>query len=267
MRQRILTAILAIPLVLLPVIATPLWSVIGASFLILFLAHGEIRKFGDKAAFPIPIFASLSLLASGLFLDRIPDWSVLVAFVIGIIGSLLWIRLPKDAPHWQRFLQAEWISTGWIVTTLVAFIFVHRDGNLTIPLDFRTPILFGFIPIWLGDTTAMIVGKKFGKHKLWAEVSPGKTWEGALANLFANILGAYGLAMLTGMPTNMGLAIGAATGILGQIGDLFESWLKRTADLKDSGTLFPGHGGLLDRYDSLGFSAIAILAIFKLFGK
>ncbi|MEJ5170950.1 MAG: phosphatidate cytidylyltransferase, partial [Fimbriimonadales bacterium] len=113
---------------------------------------------------------------------------------------------------------------------------------------------------------AMLVGRRWGRRKLAPTVSPGKTWEGASANLLA----ATGVGILSslwfGVPLAAGAACGLACGTLGQAGDLFESWLKRRAGVKDSGTLLPGHGGVLDRIDALLFSAWPVVASLWAFG-
>jgi len=264
LRQRVITSILAIPLVLAPLVFTPLYSVLGAAVIILLLAHAEIRTFNGKAALPVPLLGLSALLISSHFINDLPAWVPAVVGFMGI-GSCLFVpHVPSDAAPWKRFLHAEWLSFAWIATTLWAFVAVHQRGNPNVLVDFRNPILFGFIPLWIGDTTAMLVGRRFGKHKLLADVSPGKTWEGAISNFVANILGAVLLGSLMGIDLTLAAAIGAGTGFLGQLGDLFESWIKRKFEVKDSGTLFPGHGGLLDRYDSLGFAALAILSVLLL---
>ncbi|MEP0766504.1 MAG: phosphatidate cytidylyltransferase [Fimbriimonadia bacterium] len=112
-------------------------------------------------------------------------------------------------------------------------------------------VLTLLITTWAGDTAAYFVGRSLGKHKLAPRVSPGKTWEGAVANLVASVAVALGLAHLAHLGVACGLTIGLAVGVLGQAGDLLESAIKRRARVKDSGTLFPGHGGILDRIDSL----------------
>lgn len=116
-------------------------------------------------------------------------------------------------------------------------------------------VLVLVITTWAGDTAAYFVGRSLGRHKLAPRVSPGKTWEGAIANLVASLAVALGLARVGQLGVNCGLTIGLAVGVLGQAGDLLESALKRRAGVKDSGTLFPGHGGVLDRVDSLLLSA------------
>jgi phosphatidate cytidylyltransferase len=111
--------------------------------------------------------------------------------------------------------------------------------------------------VFIGDTAALYGGTLWGRRKLSPAVSPGKTVEGALAGLAANLAaGAAGkLFLLPDLGWTACLIFAAAVGLAGQLGDLFESGLKRAADIKDSGGLLPGHGGLLDRVDALLFAA------------
>lgn len=126
-------------------------------------------------------------------------------------------------------------------------------------------VLVAAIPIWCGDTAAIFVGKAFGKHKLAPKISPNKTWEGSIGNLVACLVASFTLGHFLKIPMLASLLLGLNTGILGQAGDLFESYLKREAGVKDSGTLLPGHGGVLDRLDSLLFTApISLLILYLL---
>ena len=122
----------------------------------------------------------------------------------------------------------------------------------------RGLVFFLAATIWLGDTAAYLFGKGFGRHKLSPTISPGKTIEGTIAGLVFGALGGLGvwsffLKDIVGLPH--ALILGILLGIVGQLSDLSESIIKRSADVKDSGQLIPGHGGLLDRCDSLIFSA------------
>lgn len=113
-------------------------------------------------------------------------------------------------------------------------------------------ILFGLIVVSLGDTFAYFVGRACGKRRL-SPISPNKTVEGSVGGLAASVVsgGLYAAAFLPGVPAWYAVASAAAVGVLGQGGDLFESLLKRAAGVKDSGTLLPGHGGMLDRADAV----------------
>ena len=118
-------------------------------------------------------------------------------------------------------------------------------------------IFFLLVTIWLGDTAAYLFGKRFGRHKLRPTISPGKTIEGTIAGLVFGLLGGFGvwsffLKDVLSFPHM--LILGILLGIVGQLSDLSESIIKRSAEVKDSGHLIPGHGGLLDRCDSLIFS-------------
>jgi len=118
-------------------------------------------------------------------------------------------------------------------------------------------IFFLCAVIFAGDTAALYIGSLWGRHKLSRSISPGKTIEGAVAGLAANLLvGMVGQALfLAELGWSGSLVFCAAAGFAGQIGDLFESELKRAANIKDSGFLLPGHGGVLDRIDALLFAA------------
>jgi phosphatidate cytidylyltransferase len=153
------------------------------------------------------------------------------------------------------------VASGWVAGPLAALVALHHLGDSETLWRFATPVLLPMAPLWAGDTAAIFAGKAFGRRKLWPALSPKKTWEGAAANFLACIVVAIPLAMWIGYAWPVGLACGAAAGILGQYGDLFESWVKRQAGLKDSGTLLPGHGGILDRIDSLLFTAPAVALI------
>ncbi len=121
-----------------------------------------------------------------------------------------------------------------------------------------------FILIWLHDTGAYFAGRRFGRHTLAPSISPGKTWEGWAGGLLASVAVAQllGLWMPDEVPWTL-LALVAS--VLGPVGDLTESALKRRAGVKDSGTLLPGHGGILDRFDSHIFAAPVAAIVLRLF--
>jgi phosphatidate cytidylyltransferase len=110
---------------------------------------------------------------------------------------------------------------------------------------------------------AYFVGIRYGKHKLFPRVSPAKSWEGALAGFLAAAAGfwAFSMWLMPDFPTWLALTCGALVGVVGQLGDLAESLLKRDATIKDSSHLIPGHGGLLDRFDSMLFAAPMVLIL------
>lgn len=115
-----------------------------------------------------------------------------------------------------------------------------------------------FLSVWANDSFAYLVGSKFGKHKLAPRTSPKKSWEGFLAGLVASMLFWVGMSFIPGVTMSIphALLFGLVCGLMGVLGDLAESRIKRNSGFKDSGTIMPGHGGLLDRCDSLFLAAV-----------
>ncbi len=127
-------------------------------------------------------------------------------------------------------------------------------------------LLYALALNWIADACAYYVGKNLGRHKLSPAISPGKTWEGAVASLAGAVL--FGVVfiwqLLPGVPVLHGVVLSVAANGAGQVGDLAESALKRGAHVKDSGALLPGHGGMLDRVDSTLF-ALPVVYVFVSF--
>jgi phosphatidate cytidylyltransferase len=128
-------------------------------------------------------------------------------------------------------------------------------------------IILTLVVTWLNDTCAYFTGRAFGKHKLYERISPSKTWEGAIGGAVGSIGGAMIVAWfwLPQLAVWKAALIGAGAAVLGPLGDLSESLLKRAYGAKDSGRLLPGHGGILDRIDALIFNAPFVLLCARLF--
>ena len=196
--------------------------------------------------------------------DPLPLWLTLaLAGAVIHIGSLLFTKdplanaLPNQAIAWMAALYMG-LGLGFQQK-----LFMFNDTTLT--NTGARLILALFIIVWPGDTTAYFVGSLLGKHKLAPRVSPKKTWEGALGNLAGNIGGAFLVKTLicTDWSPVDAVALGLLLGTVGILGDLVESTWKRSAGVKDScvdGFAIPGHGGMLDRVDSLVFAAPALYA-------
>ncbi len=150
----------------------------------------------------------------------------------------------------------------------VSFFGAAYTGMLLSPLvivrmSLESPVWSGvlvlgiFLSVWANDSFAYLVGSKFGRHKLAPRLSPKKSWEGFLAGLVASMALWCLFTLIPGvtMPIPMALAFGLLCGLMGVLGDLTESRIKRNSGVKDSGTMMPGHGGLLDRCDSLFLAA------------
>ncbi|HXG51951.1 MAG TPA: phosphatidate cytidylyltransferase [candidate division Zixibacteria bacterium] len=171
----------------------------------------------------------------------------------GWLMLLFAVYLFLGGPLKERLAGLAWTLLGTLYIGLLVpqwiFLFERDQG--------RRWVFFVLFVIMSGDTLAYFIGGRFGRVKLVPELSPGKTVEGALAyvagGVAAGALGAPFLAPQIGWLEAVGLA--GLLGLVGQLGDLFESWIKRAFAIKDAGTFLPGHGGVLDRIDSLVFAA------------
>jgi phosphatidate cytidylyltransferase len=130
--------------------------------------------------------------------------------------------------------------------------------------DLPVWLLLVLLPTWAGDVSAYVIGSRFGHRKLAPRVSPGKTWEGTVAGVIACGAAAFGVGALFGLGRVIVVVIALLLGVVGLAGDLFESSVKRRAGVKDSGTLLPGHGGVLDRLDSTVTGSILVLIVYSL---
>ena len=153
---------------------------------------------------------------------------------------------------------------------VLGLVYIGGLGTYLVALRGRgmAPVFLLYSLIWLGDTAAYFVGLAMGRRALNPRVSPGKTWEGALAALGASVLAGavLGAAAVPWLGPARGAALGLVASVAGQLGDLIESLLKRDLGVKDSGSWIPGHGGALDRFDSLLLAAPAVYGFLALSG-
>jgi phosphatidate cytidylyltransferase len=159
-----------------------------------------------------------------------------------------------------------------ISVTLLGVIYVAAPFSLLSILGFLGEqyswhvILGCLLLIWAADTGAYFVGKSIGRRKLMERISPGKTWEGWAGGVLLSLVAAWGLSFfLTDLDLLHWVGIGLIVSVFGVLGDLVESMLKRGLEVKDSGTLIPGHGGILDRFDSLLMVVPFVVAFLKIF--
>ena len=185
--------------------------------------------------------------AAGLVLLVTPRSGLLLATLVTIIGLVLFMRsddLSKVLPR----------SSALVLGLLYTF----ATWKCAIPLRELSPhwLVFALVVNWVADSAAFAAGKLAGRHKLAPKLSPGKTWEGAVAGVVGAAV--FGIVYLTRFVPEVSaleaLGVTVVAAIAGQCGDLAESALKRGAGVKDSGNLLPGHGGMLDRVDSTLFA-------------
>ncbi len=260
--KRWLTGIILAIILVVPLFIRPKWpfhlvlAVISAAAMM-----ETFRLFDTSPPFALRILAYLfgCSLFGAIFLGAIQYWPLIVMAwtLLPMIGALFF--LDRDKPNMYAHITKTIFVPCYIAfpLSMLALIFRYPRGNLW--------VLFLFVVVFAGDTGAFYFGRLMGNHRLMPSVSPGKTWEGALGGAICTVLaGLWYLHIVKigkiGIPATLLLV---AIAIVAQLGDLAESLLKRTQGKKDSGSLLPGHGGILDRIDGLLF-AIPILYLYLL---
>lgn len=205
-----------------------------------------------------PIWLTIStalIVAAGIFVSMLYPFTLMLLVLLAVI-LLLKTPFMRKSPAIQT-LSLEYLGIIYIILPFLAIIsFEQIGGHIML-------ILFMFILLWANDTFAYLAGSMFGKHKMAPSVSPNKSWEGFVGGF----VGAIAITILLfylnfqiirdfGLLVSLGLCVVVV--VFGTLGDLFESQLKRTAEVKDSGRIMPGHGGILDRLDSAIFAVIGL---------
>ncbi len=252
LRTRILTAAAALPPLLALIIFAPPWSF--SLFIALCTAWG-LYEAAEMAMAGNRLWIGLALLIGGfstaLALAR-PDWGALPALAVAAMcGLIAWVNLRGS----ERLPPRPFLVL--IGALYVGALFPYFALLRNMPGGVRVLLLM-LAAVIAGDSGAYFIGRAFGRIKLMPAVSPGKTVEGAVAYVISSVVAVCALKGPLGLGWSAGTAAGFGTlvSVVAQAGDLAESALKRLAGVKDSGWLFPGHGGLLDRTDSLVFAAV-----------
>lgn len=255
---RLLTAVVMVPVLLALLYLAPLWG-----FLALVAFGGAVAAWelfamvapGDRFAQGYGVLASLGAFTCIRF-ESSAKLLVLLAVAL-TIGGLL-VALLRPDPIERAGMRLGWmiagpLYTGGLVATLSLLHARPLGGSW---------VVLSMMLAWWGDTGGYFAGRAFGKHKLYEKVSPNKTIEGSMGGIAGSVLGALVAHFwyLRALPLVDGVVLAVVAGMLGQMGDLAESLLKRAAGVKDSGVIVPGHGGLLDRIDALVFTSAATWA-------
>jgi len=201
----------------------------------------------------------LSIIISSGAMRGIPLFLVIILLAL----SVLYMAISEDLSSVTSKMGMTFFGLFFIGFLLAYVSLIRKLPNG------RLWVLFLIATVWAGDISALLIGSFFGKHKLYPKISPNKTFEGLGGSILGSIIVAlaYALVFLPRLQKGICILLAIGIGILGQLGDFTESMLKRSAHVKDSGTLIPGHGGMLDRLDSFLFSApflhYSLLYLFK----
>jgi phosphatidate cytidylyltransferase len=271
--KRVATAAVLIPFVIAIVLFTPTYVVAIATAAITILALHEYFALGDAIGHRAYRLWTIScaLLLAYVQLNAIPfkssgkpvldvlfgsdpfhcdeapySFLTLLVFVLGIASLTLWTRRPLV----ESLPSAGVSSSAFLLVAFPLSFAVRLHGLGPFPSGPRL-LLFALVITWAADTSAYFVGRAIGKHPLAPHISPKKTWEGSLGSMLGSLLAAYAFSFWIPIPVVHLLIMAGIGNIAGQMGDLLESAYKRSAGVKDSGGLLPGHGGVLDRIDAL----------------
>jgi phosphatidate cytidylyltransferase len=270
-------------LVLLPVIALlvwwSVWPVVVATatttLIGLLELYGAFAAGGYRPRTSLGIGIGLALVLA-VALRPVVSFDLLPLALTGAIMASLIAELLRPShegtlPDWALTLAGA-LYVGWLLSHFILLRELTKPllpAPLS-PLGIEPGAAWVYMALaitFLQDTTAYFVGRSLGRHKLAPTLSPKKTWEGAAGGMAGAIIGSLAGTLLLGLPIGLGAGIllGVVGGVVGPLGDLAESLIKRQVGLKDAGSIIPGHGGVLDRADSLLFTAPALYYLIRLF--
>lgn len=229
-------------------------------FAICFLEFKRMFNIEDKRLFSLLLFlGTLLLVLFYLLLSQKIDPFWIIGYTIMSFSLVILYSLFNSKSSF-RDISLMTLSMFWISGSLAFFLasgWRSESGHYSPVLPL---ILLALI--WINDAGAYLSGSLFGKHQLSPGISPGKTWEGFISGLFLTGLAGWGVSLLVDTSSALlWIGLGVIISLSSLAGDLFESKLKREAGVKDSGNIIPGHGGMLDRFDSLFFSAPIFVGI------
>ncbi len=257
LRQRVLTALGLVALIAVVLLLLPPALAVAALAAMLLAGAWEWSALAGLQGIAVRLayvglcaaaMAGLWLLAGGVLAL---GW-LLAVTMAGWVAIFLWMLLaPAAGPRWLAGLAGLWaLAPAWLALSTLYLQAGHG----------RELVVFALLLVWAADIGAYFAGRRYGRVKLAPRVSPNKTWEGVLGGLAGSLLVAAAGAAWFGQPVLAFLSLCVAVVLASIVGDLAESMFKRQRGLKDSGSLLPGHGGVLDRIDSLT-SALPLLAL------
>ena len=250
LRKRVLSAALLVPAALLCIwVGAAAWVALMAVAAAL-LAWEWVRLCGFRTSRLPGLAVPVVVLLSGLLAVEDAWAAALGLLALGFLGLWVFFRA-GSRPGLRGSVPGFWLAFGVPYIGLAGISLIQLRGDAAAGLH---NVLFLFIVVWSSDIGAYLAGRRFGGPRLAPAVSPNKTWSGAAGGLMlAMTAGAVAATVMepATVPLLRVLLVAAALSVLAQVGDLFESWIKRRFHVKDSSSLIPGHGGLLDRLDGV----------------
>lgn len=269
--QRLLTAVVLIPVLLWLLFWAPRWAFLVLVALATGLSASELFQMvtpGSTVERWIGVLSSLCVGAVVFLSDAPADpeavpavFPLLGVVILVLVGTLAGLARPE--PIEEAGSRVAWLIAGpmYVGVPLGVIGSLHMH-----PPERGGWVLYSMMLAWFADTAAYFAGRAFGKHKLYPKVSPAKTIEGAIGGLLGSVLAGFfaHYIYLPRLGLVAGVILGLVGGALGQTGDLVESLIKRSSGVKDSGQLLPGHGGMLDRIDALMFTSCVVWVYLRL---
>lgn len=270
LKLRLISAAIALPVLGL-VLFLGFWSVAIVAVVVTGIVGLETRQLvsGGKVSIKAQFLAMLSggvVAGAGAFaavLGYLDFDSVITdrtAIAIGFVILLLLVEIVAIA----RFRQIDKIRQNLVLSYGAAVALAVTMLPFVVSLEKGREILaFGILVVFAADSGAFFVGRTFGNRKIAPKISPGKTWEGLIGGVIAALIASWVLSNLLSLEYSFTkiLSMGLAIAVIGFVGDLGESWIKRLSGVKDSGSIIPGHGGIMDRLDALAPNFVFIYFI------
>jgi phosphatidate cytidylyltransferase len=290
MIKRILTAAVLIPIVLLLVLKAPVYALVIVAAAVALLAVAEFLKLATPYGvqpLSLPTYGFVVSFFGFLVLGTV-DRTLLMEATSAIYGIALATALAPFLFLTVAMRRAD-LRAAFPAASASVFAFVYVAIPMALLVEIRRQpggaiwVIYTLLAVWAGDIFAYFVGKSLGRHRMSPRISPQKTWEGAIASILASVIigtlwiqHASGIssfflqAKLIDLPSGMFgreqpqlwpvIVLSAIVNIAAQLGDLVESLVKRGAGVKDSGSILPGHGGMLDRIDAMLFAVPVVWA-------
>ncbi|MGG3561786.1 phosphatidate cytidylyltransferase [Neobacillus rhizosphaerae] len=249
MKQRIITGVIAAAL-FLPIVYYGGFPLVLLTYFLATIGLYELLKMKNLSIFSVHGFLSVLFLWVLLFPEKYSELIQTFYYSKTEIGiALILLLLTYTVITKNRFtfedVSFSILSALYVGIGFYFFFETRQEGGLVF-------ILYSLFMIWATDSGAYFIGKSLGKRKLWPEISPNKTVEGSIGGVLCAVIVAVLFVLFTDIHASL-IGITVALSVFGQIGDLVESAFKRHFNVKDSGNILPGHGGILDRFDSLLF--------------